>query len=168
LIWQPVGVHLSRLTGASTLNEGEREKMMKRLSMIASTSALVALLTMQASAKEITVRGHLEQTVEAGGWLIITDTDERTDKYLLLNAQRFKNESWFRRGAQVEATGETRPDAVTVYQQGIPFEARTMGPIGSKRNEAARGNRRARRPGARTKVVRSHPPSKRRRPRHKS
>lgn len=110
--------------------------MMKRLLMIASTFALVAVLTVQASSKEITLRGHLEQTVEAGGWLIIADTDEKTDKYLLLNSQRFRNETWFRKGAQVEATGETKPDAITVYQEGIPFEARTMRPIGSKGNEA--------------------------------
>jgi hypothetical protein len=109
--------------------------MMKRLLTIASMFALVAVLTVQVSAKEITVRGHLEKTVEAGGWLIIADTDERTDKYLLLNPQRFRNESWFRTGAQVEATGETKPDAVTIYQEGIPFEARTMRSIGSKRNE---------------------------------
>jgi hypothetical protein len=110
--------------------------MMKRLLMIASMFALVAVLTLQASAKEITVRGHLEKTVEAGGWLIIADTDERTDKYLLLNPQRFRKESWFRAGAQVEVTGEIKPDAVTIYQQGIPFEARTMRSIGNKRNEA--------------------------------
>lgn len=108
---------------------------MKRLLMIASMFALVAVLTVQASAKEITVRGHLEQTVEAGGWLIIADTDERTDKYLLLNPQRFRKESWFHKGAQVEATGETKPDAITVYQEGIPFEARTMRSIGSKVNK---------------------------------
>lgn len=111
--------------------------MMKRLLMIASMFSLVAVLTLQASAKEITVRGHLEMTVEAGGWLIIADTDERTDKYLLLNPQRFRKESWFRAGAQVEATGEIKPDAVTIYQQGIPFKARTMRSIGNKRNEAA-------------------------------
>jgi hypothetical protein len=115
----------------------ENEKMMRRLLVIASMFALVAVLTLQASAKEITLRGHLEKTVEAGGWLIIADTDERTDKYLLLNPQRFRKEAWFRAGAQVEATGEIKPDAVTIYQQGIPFEARTMRSIGNKRNEAA-------------------------------
>jgi hypothetical protein len=136
-------VHLARRIGASTLTK-ENEKMMKRLLMIASLFALVAVLTVQASAKEITVRGHLEQTVEASGWLIIADTDERTDKYLLLNPQRFRNESWFRKGAQVEATGETKPDAITVYQEGIPFEARTMRSIGSKGNEASSNLRPAR------------------------
>jgi uncharacterized protein YggE len=108
---------------------------MKRLLIIASIWALVAVLTIQAAAKEITVRGHLEQTVEAGGWLIIADTDEKTDKYLLLNPQRFRSQAWFRTGAQVEATGETKPDAVTIYQEGVPFEARTMRSIGSKGTE---------------------------------
>jgi hypothetical protein len=141
---------------------------MKRLSMMASAFAFVALLTIQASAKEITIRGHLEQTVEAGGWLIISDTDELTTKYLLLNSQRFKNASWFRKGAQVEATGEPKPDAVTIYQEGIPFEARTIAPIGSKGNETARDNQRVNRPRARAKAVRSFTPSKRKRPRHRS
>lgn len=103
--------------------------MMKRLLMM-SVLALVALLTIQASAKEITVRGHLAQTVEAGGWLIIADTDEMTEKYLLLNPKRFQNESWFRVGAQVEMTGVIKRDAVTIYQEGTPFEARMMRPVG--------------------------------------
>jgi hypothetical protein len=142
--------------------------MMKRLLVIAGTFALVAVVTVRASAKEITVRGHLEQTVEAGGWLIVSDTDERTDKYLLLNSQRFKNESWFRAGAQVEATGETKPDAMTIYQQGIPFEARTMRPLGGEGNESASDNRQARSPKARTKAARSLAASKRRRTRRRS
>jgi hypothetical protein len=104
--------------------------MRKRLLTSASVFAFIALLTMQAAAKEITVRGHLARTVEAGGWLIIADTDERTDKYLLLNPKRFQNESWFHVGAVVEVTGEIKRDAVTIYQEGIPFEARTMHLVG--------------------------------------
>ncbi len=99
---------------------------MRRLSTIAIALALFAALTVRASTKEITIRGRLQPTVEAGGWLVIVDTDERTTKYLLLNARRFQNMSWFREGATVEVTGETKPDAVTIYQEGIPFEARTM------------------------------------------
>jgi len=94
--------------------------------MMMSLIALLALLTIQASAQEITIRGHLERTVEAGGWLIISDTDETTTKYLLLNAKQFEKKSWFRTGAYLEATGEIRRDAVTIYQEGIPFEARAM------------------------------------------
>jgi uncharacterized protein YggE len=105
--------------------------MMKRLSMIASVFALTALFTIQAAAKEITVRGQLARTVEAGGWLIVADTDEQTTKYLLLNAKRFQNESWFRAGVTVDATGETKPDAITIYQEGVPFEARTLQQVGS-------------------------------------
>jgi uncharacterized protein len=115
--------------------------MMKRLSMIAGVIALVALFTMQASAKEITVQGRLGRTVEAGGWLIISGTEGKSSKYLLLNFQRFQNESWFRAGTEVEATGEAKPDAITIYQEGIPFEARTMRPIGGQGNEAMTGKR---------------------------
>jgi hypothetical protein len=104
--------------------------MVKRLSILAGTFMLLSLLTIQASAKEITVRGQLARTVEAGGWLIIADTDEQTTKYLLLNSRRFQKEKWFHAGAQVEATGETVPDAMTIYQEGVPFEARSLKPIG--------------------------------------
>jgi hypothetical protein len=87
-----------------------------------SVLALVLLCTAQAFAREITVRGRLAATVEAGGWLIVTDAQ----KYLILNSQRFRSQAWFREGAVVEATGETKPDVITIYQEGIPFEARAM------------------------------------------
>ncbi len=106
--------------------------MMKRFSMMASALALVALFTMQAAAQEISVRGRLARTVEAGGWLILTDTDEESSKYLLLNAQKFEKESWFRSGTEVEAAGEVKRDAVTIYQEGTPFEARTLRPVGGQ------------------------------------
>jgi uncharacterized protein len=122
--------------------------MMKRLSMIASVFALTALFTIQAAAKEITVRGQLGRTVEAGGWLIVANTDEQTTKYLLLNAKRFQNESWFREGVTVDATGETKPDAITIYQEGVPFEARTLQQVGG--NSAVQGAAKAKGP---TRVI---------------
>ncbi len=69
-----------------------------------------------------TVSGKLAPTVEAGGWLIAAERE----KYLLLNAGRFRGESWFRAGAEVAATGEIKRGAVTIYQEGIPFEAETL------------------------------------------
>lgn len=111
--------------------------MKKWLLTITSAVALVALLSVHASAKEITVRGQLAQTVEAGGWLIVARTGGKTDKYLLLNADRFKSESWFRAGAQVEATGEIKDDVMTIYQEGVPFEARTLRQVASKRTIAS-------------------------------
>jgi uncharacterized protein YggE len=115
--------------------------MKKRFSIMASALALIAFLIVNASATEITVRGTLGRTVEAGGWLINSEADGKTSKYLLLNARRFQNESWFRAGAEVEAVGETRPDAVTIYQEGIPFEARTLRPVGAQGAEATSGKR---------------------------
>src|SRR4051812_29523844 len=112
--------------------------MLRRLVMLTGALALLALLTIQASAQEITIRGHLERTVEAGGWLIIADTDETTTKYLLLNPQRFQKKSWLRTGATVEATGEIKHDAVTIYQEGVPFKARTMHLVGRQKEKAKR------------------------------
>ena len=106
--------------------------MKKQFSMMAGALALAALFSLQAVAQEINVRGRLAQTVEAGGWLILAETDEETTKYLLLNARKFEQESWFRVGTEVEAAGEVKRDAVTIYQEGIPFEARTLRPAGGQ------------------------------------
>ena len=88
--------------------------------------ALTAVLAAAAMAKEITVRGHLQKTVEAGGWVIASGNQ----KYLILNAQRFQSESWFSESKEVEATGKTKTDVMTIYQEGTPFEVSTMRPFG--------------------------------------
>lgn len=106
--------------------------MIKRLSILAGAIALAAIFTIQASAAEMTIRGQLGRTVEKGGWLIVVGGGDKTAKYLLINANRFQNESWFRVGAEVEATGETRPDVLTSHQEGIPFEASTLRPAGEQ------------------------------------
>ena len=93
---------------------------------MASALMLVALFTTESFAKEITVRGRLGRTVEARGWVILTDKD----KYLILNPQRFQNETWFREATEVEATGEVKEDAITIYQEGIPFEVSSMRAVG--------------------------------------
>lgn len=73
---------------------------------------------------EITVEGRLARTVEAGGWLVSADAG----KYLILNARRFQGESWFREGAVVVATGSVSRDTMSVYQEGVPFQVRTLRP----------------------------------------
>ena len=80
--------------------------------------------TLTIYAKEITVRGRLQKTVEAGGWLIVSGDN----KYLLLNAKTFQKEDWFKETASVEAVGETK-DVMTTYMEGTPFEARTLRPV---------------------------------------
>ena len=94
----------------------------------AGLAALVILFLGQAAlaAEEITVCGRLGRTVEAGGWLV----NAPKQKYLLLNADRWRNESWFREGAEVEATGEVRSDVMTTQMEGTPFQARTLRPVG--------------------------------------
>lgn len=111
--------------------------MKMKLITISSALALVVLLSTQVFAKEITVRGRLQPTVEAGGW-IITSGDQ---KYLILNAQRFQNEKWFTESNEVEAIGETKSGVVTIYMEGTPFEVRTMRPLaeggsGANQNES--------------------------------
>ena len=99
--------------------------MKRQLLMLAGALMLAAFFTTETFAAEITVRGRLGRTVEARGWLILTDSE----KYLILNPQRFQNETWFRESTEVEATGEVKPDALTIYQEGTPFEVRSMRPV---------------------------------------
>ncbi|HEX4900599.1 MAG TPA: SIMPL domain-containing protein [Pyrinomonadaceae bacterium] len=106
---------------------------MKRLLTICGVLTLLtffaAPIISSASATEInkTVRGRLQRTVEAGGWLVV----DNNQKFLLINAQRFQNEGWFREGVEVEAIGETR-DVMTVYMEGTPFEAQSLKPLNAQ------------------------------------
>jgi uncharacterized protein YggE len=111
--------------------------MKRRLITILGALAIVAILAGQSFAKEITVRGRLQRTVEHGGWLIVSDNQ----KYLILNAQRFQNESWFTAAKEVEASGETKTDVMTIHMEGTPFEARTIRPLeqGSTATQARSG-----------------------------
>lgn len=79
-----------------------------------------------ATGREIAVSGRLAPTTEAGGWLIAGTTR----KYLILNPQAFQREAWFREGTEVDARGIERPGTMTIYQEGTPFEVRTMRPRG--------------------------------------
>jgi uncharacterized protein YggE len=94
---------------------------MKRLLLITIAIARAASVL---QAKEITVRGKLQKTVEAGGWLVVNDSG----KYLILNAKDFQNNAWFKESNGVEAVGETK-DVMTTYMEGTPFEAKSMRPV---------------------------------------
>src|SRR5205085_4350176 len=97
---------------------------MKRLTLITAVVMLVVGAATVLHAKEITVRGKLQKTVEAGGWLIVNNDA----KYLILNARNFQNNAWFKEATNVEAVGETK-DVMTTYMEGTPFEARSMQPL---------------------------------------
>lgn len=86
--------------------------------------ALVLGAATALQAKEITVRGKLQRTVEAGGWLIVAGND----KYLILNARSFQSNSWFKESTTVEAVGETK-EVMTIHMEGTPFEAKSMKPV---------------------------------------
>ncbi len=97
---------------------------MKRLLLITAVMALVLGTATVLHAKEITVRGKLQKTVEAGGWLIVNDNS----KYLILNAKSFQNNGWFKESTGVEAVGETK-EVMTIHMEGTPFEAKSMQPV---------------------------------------
>lgn len=101
--------------------------MSKSLARAACAVALCFALASVATAQEITVRGRLGRTVESGGWLVVT----AKQKYLIVNADKWRGESWFREGAEVEATGSVRTDVVTTQMEGTTFEARTVRPTGA-------------------------------------
>lgn len=97
---------------------------MKRTLTVTGVVALILAAATILNAKEITVRGKLQKTVEAGGWLIVS----RDEKYLILNAKNFQSNAWFKESTNVEAVGETK-DVMTTFMEGTPFEARSMHPI---------------------------------------
>src|ERR1700752_55489 len=97
---------------------------MKRIVLLISLLAIVLSVTVNANASEITIRGKLQKTAEAGGWVIASEKE----KYLLLNANVFQKESWFKEGATVEAGGEIK-DVMTTYMEGKPFEAKSLRPV---------------------------------------
>ena len=103
------------------------------LALALAFAARGAAAQVKEGGKEITIEGRLARTVEAGGWLVVADYG----KYLILNSRQFQSEPWFREGALVEATGEARQDAVTIYQEGMPFQARTMRARGRAASGAA-------------------------------
>ncbi|HEX8069541.1 MAG TPA: SIMPL domain-containing protein [Pyrinomonadaceae bacterium] len=108
--------------------------MRKLLCAWATACALLFVCAARAAAaEELTLRGRLAPTVEAGGWLVVT----AREKYLLLNAERWRGESWFRADTEVEATGEPRPGTITIYQEGVPFAARTLRPVSGGQSEGA-------------------------------
>lgn len=121
--------------------------MMRRLLITCSVLALLSFFAAQVIASEtaseatnqMTVRGRLQKTVEAGGWLVVDQGQSGGQKYLIINAQRFRNESWFKEGTEVEAVGETKSDVMTVYMEGTPFEVRSLRPLPAGK-EPASGN----------------------------
>ena len=104
---------------------------MKKLLTIAGVLTLATFFSAQVLAASTAasdigkiIRGRLQRTVEPGGWVIV----DHGQKFLLINAQRFQNESWFKEGADVEANGEPR-EVMTTYMEGTPFEAESLKPI---------------------------------------
>src|SRR5882762_103845 len=113
--------------------------MWRNLLTMLGILALLTLLAGQAFAKEITVRGRLQKTVEAGGWVIVSGNQ----KYLLLNAQRYQNEKWFVEASEVEAVGETKTNVMTIYMEGTPFEVRMLRPLAEGGSAAIQSDSRA-------------------------
>src|ERR1044072_1237054 len=97
---------------------------MRRTLLITGVVTFVLTATTILHAKEITVRGKLQKTAEAGGWLIAASDA----KYLILNAKNFQSNAWFKESTNVEAVGETK-DVMTTFMEGTPFEAKSMKPI---------------------------------------
>jgi uncharacterized protein len=110
--------------------------MLTKFNSFFGVAALLVLFSLQSFAEKVTVRGALAHTVEPGGWVINTDKE----KYLLLNARSFERNDWFKEGARVEAKGETRPDVVTTFMEGVPFEADSLSPIQNAQTVATPGD----------------------------
>jgi len=101
--------------------------------MIISALVITTLLATASYGKEITIRGKLQKTVEAGGWLIVSGDQ----KYLILNSRKFANEKWFVEGSEVEATGEVKEGVTTIYMEGTPFEVKSLHATPAKESQTA-------------------------------
>ena len=107
---------------------------MKRLLIIMALMLGAATIL---QAKEITVRGKLQKTVESGGWLIVaSDT-----KYLILNPRGFQGNAWFKESTNVEAVGEVK-EVMTTFMEGTPFEVKSMQPVDQAVATPGQDNRR--------------------------
>ena len=109
---------------------------MKRLPLMTGVLAVILAAATVLQAKEITVRGKLQKTVEAGGWLIVANDN----KYLILNSKNFQNQSWFKESTNVEAVGETK-DVMTTFMEGTPFEAKSITPLKEEAQSVATAGR---------------------------
>ncbi len=98
--------------------------MQKNMNLTLAAFAIAIVLSAITQAQQKTITGTLTPTVEAGGWLIV----DQNEKLLILNANKFSGEAWFKTGMRVAATGEIKRDAMTIYQEGTPFEAATLVP----------------------------------------
>ena len=96
---------------------------MKRLLLSISVAALILTAATAIQAKEITVRGKLQKTAEAGGWLIVSNDS----KYLILNPRGFQSNAWFKEATNVQAVGEVK-EVMTTFMEGTPFEVKSMQP----------------------------------------
>src|SRR6185369_225442 len=109
-----------------------RGEIMKRTLTLTGVVALILAAATILHAKEITIRGKLQRTAEAGGWLVVASDS----KYLILNAKNFQSNAWFKESTNVEAVGETK-DVMTTFMEGTPFEAKSMQPV--EQNAATSG-----------------------------
>jgi hypothetical protein len=90
---------------------------MKRITLITAILALILGAATVLQAKEITVRGKLQKTVESGGWLIVS----KDTKYLILNPGNFQSNGWFKESTNVEAVGEVK-EVMTTFMEGTPIK----------------------------------------------
>lgn len=98
--------------------------MRRGLTIICATAIFLFAATSNCAA-QTTIRGKLQKTVEPGGWLISNETS----KYLLLNGSKFEKYSWFKESTEVQAEGTRKPDTVTMYMEGMPFQASSINPV---------------------------------------
>jgi hypothetical protein len=106
--------------------------MIRKAARILTALVITTLLATASYGKEITIRGKLQKTVEAGGWLIVTGDQ----KYLILNSRKFANEKWFVEGSEVEATGEVKKGVMTIYMEGTPFDVHSLRASATKKSQA--------------------------------
>lgn len=76
------------------------------------TAVVVSDLDVATRRQATTISGVLRETDREGGWLVETTGG---DRYVLLDAENYLDESWFQTGTEVDIEGVVRTDIPTVY-----------------------------------------------------
>lgn len=77
--------------------------------------------------ERITVTGNLKRSF-GGSWTVIDNSTG--DRHVLLDANRFMREGWFRQNQLVLVEGTTRNPRPNVRMEGMPLSVRNMRPLG--------------------------------------
>lgn len=86
------------------------------------TAMVVSSIQSAQTGNQVSVTGTLQQTVEAGGWVV----NAGNQKYVLLGVDPVEDQAWFKPGTEIMVSGNVRSDIPTIYQEGPVLVVNTI------------------------------------------